>query len=32
MATWPADDRAMRDERRTGVFVAPTRIYASPGC
>jgi PPOX class probable F420-dependent enzyme len=27
---WAAYDRAMRDERRTAVFVAPTRIYTNP--
>lgn len=27
---WDAYDRAMRDERRTAVFVAPTRVYSNP--
>lgn len=27
---WGAYDRAMRDERRTAVLVAPTRAYSSP--
>jgi PPOX class probable F420-dependent enzyme len=27
---WDAYDRAMRDERRTAVLVAPTRVYANP--
>jgi PPOX class probable F420-dependent enzyme len=28
---WDAYDRAMREERRTAVLVAPTRIYSNPG-
>jgi PPOX class probable F420-dependent enzyme len=28
---WDAFDRAMQDERRTAVLVAPTRIYSNPG-
>jgi PPOX class probable F420-dependent enzyme len=28
---WAAFDRAMREERRTAVLVAPTRIYSNPG-
>jgi PPOX class probable F420-dependent enzyme len=27
---WDEYDRTMRDERRTAVFVAPTRIYSNP--
>jgi PPOX class probable F420-dependent enzyme len=27
---WDAYDRAMRDERRTAVLVAPTRVYSNP--
>jgi PPOX class probable F420-dependent enzyme len=27
---WPTYDQVMRDERRTAVLVAPTRIYGSP--
>jgi len=27
---WAAYDRAMREERRTAVFVAPTRVYSNP--
>ena len=27
---WAAYDRTMREERRTAVFVAPTRIYSNP--
>jgi PPOX class probable F420-dependent enzyme len=27
---WAAYDRAMRDERRTAVLVAPTRVYSNP--
>jgi PPOX class probable F420-dependent enzyme len=27
---WPTYDRVMRDERRTAVFVAPTRVYSNP--
>ena len=27
---WPTFDRTMRDERRTAVFVQPTRIYTNP--
>lgn len=28
---WDAYDRTMRDERRTAVLVAPTRVYSNPG-
>lgn len=28
---WAAYDRAMREERRTAVLVAPTRVYTNPG-
>ena len=27
---WNAYDRVMRDERRTAVFVTPTRVYTNP--
>jgi PPOX class probable F420-dependent enzyme len=27
---WETYDRVMREERRTAVFVAPTRVYANP--
>ncbi|HEV8296314.1 MAG TPA: pyridoxamine 5'-phosphate oxidase family protein [Acidimicrobiales bacterium] len=27
---WATYDRAMREERRTAVFVAPTRVYSNP--
>ena len=27
---WAAYDRVMREERRTAVFVAPTRVYSNP--
>jgi hypothetical protein len=27
---WDAYDRAMRDERRTAVCVAPSRVYSNP--
>lgn len=27
---WSAYDRVMREERRTAVFVAPTRVYSNP--
>jgi PPOX class probable F420-dependent enzyme len=27
---WDAYDRTMRDDRRTAVFVAPTRVYSNP--
>ena len=27
---WAAYDRAMREERRTAVLVAPTRVYSNP--
>jgi PPOX class probable F420-dependent enzyme len=27
---WADYDRAMREERRTAVFVAPTRVYSNP--
>jgi PPOX class probable F420-dependent enzyme len=27
---WDEYDRVMRDERRTAVFVTPTRVYANP--
>jgi PPOX class probable F420-dependent enzyme len=27
---WAAYDKAMREERRTAVFVAPTRVYSNP--
>ena len=27
---WDAYDRTMRDERRTAVFVTPTRVYSNP--
>jgi PPOX class probable F420-dependent enzyme len=27
---WDAYDRTMREERRTAVFVAPTRVYTNP--
>jgi PPOX class probable F420-dependent enzyme len=27
---WPAYDQAMREQGRTAVFVAPTRIYSNP--
>jgi PPOX class probable F420-dependent enzyme len=27
---WDAYDRAMRDERRTGVLVRPSRVYSNP--
>ena len=27
---WDAYDRTMRDERRTAVFVTPTRVYTNP--
>jgi PPOX class probable F420-dependent enzyme len=27
---WAEYDRTMRDERRTAVFVAPTRVYSNP--
>jgi PPOX class probable F420-dependent enzyme len=27
---WATYDRVMRDERRTAVFVAPTRVYSNP--
>src|SRR5688572_2699306 len=28
---WPTFDRVMREERRTAVFVTPTRVYTNPG-
>ena len=28
---WAAYDRVMREERRTAVLVAPTRVYSNPG-
>ena len=28
---WPTFDRVMRDERRTAVFVTPTRVTTNPG-
>jgi PPOX class probable F420-dependent enzyme len=28
---WDAYDRTMREERRTAVFVEPTRVYSNPG-
>jgi PPOX class probable F420-dependent enzyme len=28
---WETYDRVMREERRTAVFVPPTRVYANPG-
>ena len=28
---WDAYDRTMREERRTAVLVAPTRVYSNPG-
>jgi PPOX class probable F420-dependent enzyme len=28
---WATFDQVMRDERRTAVFVAPTRVYTNPG-
>ncbi len=28
---WDDYDRAMRDERRTAVLIAPTRVYSNPG-
>ena len=28
---WDGYDRAMREERRTAVLVAPTRVYSNPG-
>ena len=28
---WEGYDRTMRDERRTAVLVAPTRVYSNPG-
>lgn len=28
---WATYDRVMREERRTAVFVSPTRVYANPG-
>lgn len=28
---WDTYDRVMREERRTAVFVAPTRVYSNPG-
>jgi PPOX class probable F420-dependent enzyme len=28
---WVAYDRTMREERRTAVLVAPTRVYSTPG-
>jgi hypothetical protein len=27
---WASYDRVMREERRTAVFISPTRMYASP--
>jgi PPOX class probable F420-dependent enzyme len=27
---WPTYDRVMREERRTAIFVAPTRVYSNP--
>ena len=28
---WDTYDRTMREERRTAVFVVPTRVYSNPG-
>ena len=28
---WDTYDRVMREERRTAVFVSPTRVYSNPG-